>query len=57
MEISKIIVATVLKFTTTDNDDDDDIDNKSEKADNIITDEFLTNHDARNRKKLQKNYY
>ena len=56
-EISRISCSNRFEvFSTTDDDDDDDDDNsKSGKSDNVITEEYLTNDDVRNRKvKIQK---
>ena len=41
-------------LSITDDDDDDDNDSKSGKLENTITEEFLTNDDVRNKKKIQR---
>ena len=41
-------------MSTTVDDDGDDNDSKSRKLDNTITDDFLANDNARNKKKIQK---
>ena len=41
-------------MSTTVDDDGDDNDSKSGKLDNTITDDFLANDNARNKKKIQK---